>query len=129
MIRRVSLISLCLAMLCVAGFAQAKEKKAKPGPLTGTWQCMSHGSSQGDMAFTLNLQQNKEAVTGSVEAPQGSADITTASFKKHTLDIQIDTDGGNYVVSGELKHGALSGTWSHGDEKGTWEGKKQAPSQ
>jgi hypothetical protein len=121
-------LAIVVAVICFAGVGVAKEKKPKPGPLTGTWECMSHGSSQGDMPFTLYLEQNKEVVSGSVSSPMGGTEITSASFKKKLLEIHIDTPQGNYVVMGKLKGGQLSGTWSHdGGEKGSWEGKKSPP--
>jgi hypothetical protein len=120
-------LAVCLAVLCLASLGVAKEKKPKPGPLTGTWECLSHGSSRGDMPFTLYLEQTKESVTGSVSAPIGTAEITSASYRKKTLEIRIDTPQGNYAVTGKLKKGQLSGTWSvDTGEKGTWEGKKAA---
>jgi len=124
--RILALLTACLVIVCLAGFASAKEKKPKPGPLTGTWECMSHGSSQGDMPFTLYLDQAKENVSGSVSAPMGSTEITAATYKKKKLEIRIDTPQGNYLVTGKLKKGQLSGEWSvDTGEKGTWEGKKQ----
>ena len=121
-------LSVCLAIVCFAGIGAAKDKKPKPGPITGTWECTSHGSAQGDMPFTLYLEQNKEVVTGSVSSPMGGTDITSASFKSKMLEIHIDTPQGNYVVMGKLKKGLLNGTWSmESAEKGTWEGKKTPP--
>jgi hypothetical protein len=122
-------LSVCLAIVCFASVGAAKEKKPKPGPITGTWECTSHGSAQGDMPFTLYLEQSKEVVTGSVSSPMGGTDITSASIKRKMLEIHIDTSQGNYVVMGKLKSGQLSGTWSlDAGEKGTWEGKKAAAS-
>ena len=118
-------LAVCLAVLCLASPGVANEKKPKPGPLTGTWECVAHGSSQGDLPFTLYLEQSKETVTGSVSAPMGSAGITSAGYRKKTLEIRIDSPQGNYVVTGKLKQGQLGGTWSvDTGEKGTWEGKK-----
>jgi hypothetical protein len=120
-------LALSVALLTLAGSSAAGAKKLKPGPVMGTWECMSHGGSQGDMPFTLYLEQEKEVVTGSVSSPMGSTDLTSASFKAKVLEIHIDTPNGNYVVMGKLKKKQLSGTWSHdGGEKGTWEGKKAA---
>lgn len=120
-------LALCMALLGFAGSSAAGAKKPKSGPLTGTWECMSHGSSQGDMPFTLYLEQSKEVVTGSVSSPLGGTELTSASFKRKMLEIHIDTPQGNYVVTGKLKKNQLSGTWLHdGGEKGTWEGKKAA---
>lgn len=120
-------LAVCLAVLCLASLGVAKEKKPKPGKLTGTWECMSHGSSQGDLPFTLYLEQTKETVAGSVSAPMGSTEITSATYRKKTLEIRIDTPQGNYLVTAKLKQAQLSGTWSvDTGEKGTWEGKKAA---
>lgn len=120
-------LAVCLAVLCLTGAALGKEKKPKPGPITGTWECTSHGGSQGDMPFTLYLEQNKESVTGSVSSPMGGTELTSASFKKKNLEIHIDTPQGNYALMAKLAKGELSGTWSvDSGEKGTWEGKKAA---
>ena len=120
-------LAVCLAVLCLASLGAAKEKKPKPGKLTGTWECMSHGSSQGDMPFTLYLEHSKETVTGSVSSPMGGTQLTSASYKKKTLEIRIDTPMGNYLLTAKLKKDQLNGAWSiDTGEKGTWEGKKAA---
>ena len=86
-------------------------------------------ATQGDTAFTLYLEQNKEVVTGSVSSPMGGAEITSGSFKRKFLELQITTDRGNYVIMGKLEKGQMSGTWSLDNvDKGTWEGKKAAAS-
>jgi hypothetical protein len=116
-----------LAVLCVASFALAKDKGPKPGPLTGTWECTSHGGSQGDMPITLYLEQNRDIITGSVASPMGGTQITSGSFKRNVLEIQIDTPQGAYHIKAKLKKGQLTGEWSSETEKGTWEARKQAP--
>lgn len=95
-----------------------------PDSVTGTWQCTSHGGQNGDMPFTLSLQQDGETVTGSVSSPMGGADITKATFKDDQLEIHIDTDEANYLLTATLQDGMLKGNWSTADEKGSWEGKK-----
>jgi hypothetical protein len=116
----------CLLTLCMGSLALANDKKARPGPITGTWECMSHGGSQGDLPFTLYLEQDKENVTGSVSSPIGGTQISSGSYKKKNLEIHIDTPNGNYLINGKLQKGQLAGNWSSESEKGTWEGKKQA---
>jgi len=120
-------LAVCLAVLCLAGLGVAKEKRPKPGKLTGTWVCVSHGSSQGDTQFTLYLKHSKETVTGSVSSSMGGTQITSASYKKKTLEARIDTPMGNYLLTAKLKKDQLNGAWSSDTgEKGTWEGKKAA---
>ena len=122
---KATLLALTLVLLTGVASTSAKEKKAKPGPLTGTWECMSHRSSQGDMPFTLMLEQTGHDVTGSVESPMGGTMITSATFKKKRLEIHIDTTQGNYLLTAKYKKDRLSGEWMHDPEKGTWEGSKQ----
>ena len=118
---------LCLLGLAVTTAMLGAPGKPKAGPMTGTWECAAHGSSQGDLPFTLTLHQNKDIVTGTVATAQGEAAITTATYKKHVLDIHIEIPQGTYRVTGKFRKGQLSGDWSKDtDQKGTWEGKKTA---
>ena len=119
-------IVLCLAVVVAAVFAHGKENKPKLGPLTGTWECMAHGGSQGDMSFTLYLEQTKDTLTGSISSPMGGTEISAGTLKKNDIEIHIDTPQGNYLLTGQLKKGEISGKWSSDNESGTWEGKKQA---
>ncbi len=121
--RRIITIGMGLAILLGASVLIAKDKK---GNLTGTWDCQAHGGSQGDMAFTLFLQENKEIVDGSISSPIGGTQITSGTFKRNILEINLDTPQGAYVLMGKLEKGKLSGTWSSDSDKGSWEGKKQA---
>jgi hypothetical protein len=124
--RKMIPIVLTLALSFAAAFAQGQAKKPKPGPLTGTWECTAHGGSQGDMPFTLYLEQDKETITGSVSSPMGGTEISAGTLKKNDVEIHIDTPQGNYQLTGKLKKGELSGKWSSDTENGTWEGKKKA---
>jgi len=111
-----------LMVLAATNVVMAKDK---PGPLTGTWECQAHGGSQGDIAFTLFLQQNKETVDGSISSSIGGTQISSGTFKKNLLEIHLDTPQGNYTIMGKFNKGTLSGTWSSDNDKGSWEGKKQ----
>jgi len=120
-------MGLCFLGLAVTTAMLGAPGKPKASPMTGTWECVAHGTSQGDMPFTLNLQQNKETVTGTVSTAQGEVSITTATYKKRVLDIHIEIPQGTYRVTGKFRNGQLSGDWSKdADQKGAWEGKKSA---
>ena len=119
---RMTAIGIGLAILCGASLLTAKEKR---GVMTGTWDCQAHGGSQGDMAFTLYLQQNKENIDGSISSPIGGTQISSGTFKRNMLEIHLDTPQGAYVLMAKFEKGKLSGTWSSDSDKGIWEGKKQ----
>jgi hypothetical protein len=120
-------LACCTAVLGLATLALAQADSTAQSPITGTWQCLSHGGENGDMQFTLTLNQDGESVTGSVDSPMGGADISKGSFKEDKLSIEIATDEDNYVLTATLDDGQLKGEWTHGQNKGTWEGKKGSP--
>jgi hypothetical protein len=99
--------------------------------LVGIVLCMvilgaAHGGAQGDIPFTLYLEQTKDSLTGSVSSPMGGTDISAGTIKKNDIEIHFDTPQGNYQLTGRLKKGEFSGKWSSDTESGTWEGKKKA---
>jgi hypothetical protein len=114
-------IYLGILILFAASLAMAKDKG---GVMTGTWDCQAHGGNQGETAFTLFLQQDKENVDGNVSSPIGGTQISSGTFKKNMLEIHLDTPQGAYVLMGKYNKGELSGVWSSDNDKGTWEGKK-----
>ena len=121
--RRVLFFSIGIAVFAVFSLGFGKDKK---GTMTGTWECQAHGGSQGDMAFTLYLQQNRETVDGSISSPIGGTQISSGTFKRNLLEIHLDTPQGAYVLMAKLEKGKLSGTWSSENDKGIWEGQKKA---
>ena len=126
--RTIPFLGVCVAVcfLAVAAYAGADQSQAQI--LTGTWQCMSHGGTQGNMAFALDLEQNGTTVTGSVSSPLGDADIASANFRDNTLHIEIDGNDSQYVLTAKYGHGQLTGSWkSTSGEKGTWTGSKGHP--
>jgi hypothetical protein len=123
-----TLIGVCLLVAATANLAFAGGKEPKPGPLTGTWDCVAHLSGQADTPFTLKLEQTREAVTGTLVNPSGEYPLSSASYKKGVLEIHLDAPDGSYVATAKLLHGQLSGHWSKGQEaEGECECKKSAP--
>jgi hypothetical protein len=123
--KRFATVLVAVLALALIQRAARADSNSKQGPLTGTWECNSHGGSQGDLPFTLELEQNGQDVSGSVSSPMGGTEISSASFKNNVLEIHIDTDNVNYTLTGKLAGDKLNGQWStDGNEKGTWEGKR-----
>lgn len=123
--RTVIYVAISLLILFTPSLSVARERK---GLLTGTWDCQSHGGKEGDMAFTLFLQQDKqdkEVVDGTISSPIGGTQISSGTFRRNMLEIHIDTPQGSYILMAKFEKGKLSGTWSLDEDKGVWEGKKQ----
>ncbi|MGH9343628.1 MAG: hypothetical protein ACRD19_07705 [Terriglobia bacterium] len=114
----------CIAVCCLATLAVASSNEQ--APLTGTWQCVSHGGQQGDMTFTLTFQQDNQSVSGHVSSQLGDADFSSGTFKNNHLHFVIEGDSDSYDLNADYKDGKLTGTWTTtvSGHKGTWEGQK-----
>lgn len=127
--KKFSIFALGILLFAVASTALAsgQDKATNTGPLTGLWQCVSHGGPDGDTKFTLDLRLDGEKITGSVDSDQGGMDITSGTFKEDILEIRLETPQGAYVIKGKLKDGQLAGEITlDGKAHGNWEGKKAA---
>jgi hypothetical protein len=120
---RILTMTFCL-LLFISGLAMARDK---PDPLAGTWNCNAHGSTQGDITFTLSLTQTKDLIDGSISSssPIGATQISSGTIRHHIVEIHVDTPQGNYILMGKYKTGHISGTWSNDTEKGDWEADRQ----
>jgi hypothetical protein len=118
-------VALGFPMLLAVTAAMGRERK---GILTGTWDCHSHGGTQGESVFTLYLTQSGETVDGTISSPIGGTQISSGTFRKNVLEIHIDTPQGPYVLMGNFKKGLLSGNWSLDSDKGTWDATKHGDS-
>jgi hypothetical protein len=118
----------CLLLAGIVSLATASGNRS--GPLTGTWECVSHDNQGGDMNFTLKLKQNGERVTGVISAPGADLVFKSGAFKDNRLEMVIESEDSSYKAEATYKDGKLSGTWTGADSsrKGTWEGKKSRES-
>jgi len=125
--RNTVILTMLLAALAFASVAVAQEKKSTAaGPMAGTWQCTAHGGPNGDIPFTLYLEQQDKDVSGSISSPMGDTDLSSGTFADGKVELHINGGDENYTLTAKLEGGALTGgEWStDGGEKGTWEGKK-----
>ena len=119
--RTLILIGMGLTVLFAAGPGMPKDHKTA---LSGTWDCVAHGGPQGDMAFTLYLQQSKEVVDGSIASPLGGTQVSSGALRKNELELHFDLPQGSYTLMGRLEKRKIVGAWSLETEKGSWEGTK-----
>ncbi len=121
-------LSVSFLLVVAAGLVQAKE--SKQDSLTGTWDCVAHGLSQGDTPFTLYLTQGQDGITGSVDSSMGATELSSVTLKKDGLEIRIDSPQGTYVLRATHKKGQLvdGQVETPANEKGTWEGKRNSDS-
>lgn len=86
---------------------------AAAGPLTGTWNVTTSAGSQ-QIPGTLTLQQQGTRLTGKVETPFGTADITDGSATGNTFRVattlNIEGQSTDITFEGTVSGSQMSGT-------------------
>src|SRR5205085_203856 len=77
--------------------------------------------------FQLDLVQKGSDVTGTASRTDGSTDIQKGSFRDGKLSVNVEADGGEYLIQGTLDGDKLAGTLTHSSGvKAPWEGTRGA---
>ncbi len=94
--------------------------------VVGSWD-ITAATPEGDAAYLLELNQDGDALTGTIGGEMGAAPLTALSYKDGTLHFEVDGGGNLYIVDGALEGETLKGRWavSGGGESGTWSGKRK----
>jgi hypothetical protein len=101
-------------------------RKKPDTSLAGVWQCRTTTGETPDSAFTLNLKQSGDQLSGYAYSRRGEAAIGRGSFKDNRFEIVIPTEEGQYTLTGALSEGRLRGEWKRSDNRaGAWEGEKK----
>ena len=86
--------------------------------LNGRWEG-SISTPNGDVALTFNFKVDGATLTGTVETPQGNADITDGkvdgdkfSFKTHAGESEINHEG---TLSGDTIQLKVEGPWGESE--------------
>lgn len=92
----------------------------------GSWD-ITATTPEGDASYLLELNQEGDALTGTIGGDMGTAPLTALSYKDGNLHFEVDGGGNLYVIDGALEGESLKGRWavSGGGESGTWSGKRK----
>jgi hypothetical protein len=128
--KRTLKLMMLLAVFCL-GVNVLALGKDKPGPVTGSWVCVAHGTENGDISYTYNLVQIGDKISGNFAENSDSgqkADIKDGSYKDKKLNMEFEAHGGTVTITGTMpKKGTMNGNWTHsGGGEGTWECTKGA---
>ncbi len=103
MSRFLSLMLVCGVMLTAGAYAQT--------PVTAAWDLSINGP-EGAITAVANLKQDGEKVTGSIESPQGTAELS-GTMQGKALNISFTIAGPNgsldVKVNGEVDGASMKG--------------------
>ena len=123
-VRRVLILSLIIAPLCVATAQQDKKAKSK-GSVTGKYEGTAK-TDQESIQVTFDLTEKDGAMSGMIHSDHGDFTITGGTHKGNDVTLEFDAGGPTGVITLKLADDKLSGTWSAGEQGGPVEVKKIA---
>lgn len=124
-VRRVLILALIVAPLCVATAQQGKKAPSKAS-VTGKYEGTAKIGEQETVQVTLELTEQEGVMSGMIRSDHGDFRITGGSHKGDDVTLEFDAGGPTGTITLKLAADKLSGTWSAGEQGGPVEVKKVA---
>ena len=123
--RSVALLAIALLISSVALAAPfnrlALDDKAD---ISGKYEGVAKSEAFGEIPLTVNLKNTGGKLSGTIETPQGPANITDGSYADGKVTLKFDAGGNEGVVTATLNGDRIVGKWELGGAGGTLDLKK-----
>ncbi|HKQ05929.1 MAG TPA: hypothetical protein VJ464_12405 [Blastocatellia bacterium] len=96
----------------------------KAADISGKYEGIAKSEAFGEIPLTVNLKNNGGKLTGTIETPQGPANITDGSYADGKLTLKFDAGGNEGTVTATLAGEKIVGKWELGGASGTLDLKK-----
>ncbi len=108
--------------------SEAPAPAAPAGGILGSWSSIAI-TPNGDMAATLEVRQEGEALPGMISSDMGSLPIKAVSFKENKFQFDLDLGGDTYRIQAMIEGDKLNGGWAPaaGGTGGPWRAARKAP--
>jgi len=115
-----------LSLAVIFAFVLGVAPRAQ-GNVSGAWELSINGP-QGAITAAANLKQDGDAVTGTIDSPQGTAELK-GSIKGKTLELAFSIQGPDgpldIKVNGEVDGDSIKGMLDFGMGQADFTGKKK----
>ena len=122
-VRRMLVLCLVLAPLCVATAQQGKNTSAI-GSVTGRYEGTAKNRAEEVINVTFDLTEKEGAMSGMIRSSHGDFTVTGGTHHGEDVTLEFDAEGPTGTITLKLAADKLSGTWSAGDDGGPVEVKK-----
>jgi hypothetical protein len=92
--------------------------------ISGKYEGVAKSEAFGEIPLTVNLKNTGGKLTGTIETPQGPANITDGSYADGKVTLKFDAGGNEGIVTATLNGDKIVGKWELGGANGTLELKK-----
>src|SRR5689334_3922844 len=125
--RSVALLAIAL-LISSAAFAAPFNRRAlddkAASDISGKYEGVAKSEAFGEIPLTVNLKNTGGKLSGTIETPQGPANITDGSYADGKVTIKFDAGGNEGIVTATLNGDRIVGKWELGGAGGTLDLKK-----
>ncbi|PYP88013.1 MAG: hypothetical protein DMF61_07895 [Blastocatellia bacterium AA13] len=116
--RRFTASLAALLLLVAAAAAQTKDD------VSGKYEGVAKSAALGEIPLTVEIKNDNGKLTGKLDTPQGTINITDGSYKDGKVALKFDAGGNEGTVNAQMKDGKIVGEWTLAGQTGTLELKK-----
>lgn len=92
--------------------------------LSGKYEGVAKNDQMGDIPLTVEIKNDNGKLSGKMDIPTGTAQITSGSFADGKVMIKFDAGGQEGTINGMVDGDKITGKWEVGGMAGTFEIKK-----
>lgn len=123
-LRKITFLLVVALLASATAIGATTRPQAKPDMLSGKYQGIAKGASIGELPLSAEIKNDNGKVSGKLEIPTGTANITSGSFTDGKLSMKVDAGGNELTINGTLKDDKITGDWALEGQTGTFELKK-----
>ena len=125
-LRKITVLLVVALLASATAMGATMRTQAKPDMLSGKYQGIAKGASIGELPLSAEIKNDNGKISGKLEIPTGTANITSGTFADGKLSMKVDAGGNELTINGTVKDDKITGDWAMEGQTGTFELKKMA---
>jgi hypothetical protein len=122
-LRKITSLLVVALLLSASAVAATLGAQAKPD-ISGKYEGIAKGAGIGEVPLTAEIKNDNGKISGKLDIPQGTANITSGTFVDGKLSMKVDAAGTELTINGTFKDDKITGDWALEGQTGTFELKK-----
>ena len=122
-LRKITSLLVVALLLSASAVAATRGAQAKPD-ISGKYEGIAKGAGIGEVPLSAEIKNDNGKISGKLDIPQGTANITSGTFVDGKLSMKVDAAGTELTINGTFKDDKITGDWALEGQTGTFELKK-----
>ncbi len=122
-LRKITFLLVVALLASATAMGATTRTQAKP-EISGKYSGLAKGAGIGELPITAEIKNDNGKITGKLEIPTGTANITSGTLTDGKLTLKVNAGGNELTFTGTFKDDKIAGDWAMEGQTGTLELKK-----